>query len=332
MTDSMAASVAHYNLLERIGSGPLGELYRARDTKVGRTVALRVIAHAIATDPVRFSRLIADARAASGVSHPNVATLFDTGEDVQNPYLAHEFASGHHLDEEMGGTAMNTRRALDLILQISDGLADAHASGVIHGDLRPQTIIVTGKGSAKIIECGFASWTEGGAIRAQAAHNPDRLADGANAVVAYLSPEQAIGAAIDLRSDVFTLGTIAYEMLTGRNPFLASSPAATVVNVIHKPIPLASEANSSVPSEVDGILAKALSRSIDERQQNVASFAAALRTISTMLDVREGDAASDAAGLLPLDDQPDRQGTMVAVAALAVAAIAAVVVWWFLTH
>jgi serine/threonine-protein kinase len=328
----MATTIAHYNLLERIGNGPLGELHRARDTKVGRTVALRVVAHSIAADPVRFARLIGDAHAASGISHPNVATLFDTGEDAEHPYLAHEFASGHLLDEEMGGAAMNTRRALDLILQMSDGLADAHASGVIHGDLRPQTVIVTGKGSAKIIECGFASWTEGGAIRTQAAHNPDRLSDGANSVVSYLSPEQAIGAAIDLRSDVFTLGTIAYEMLTGRNPFLASTPSATVLNVIHKPIPLASEANTSVPPEVDGILAKALSRNIDQRQQNVASFAAALRTISTMLDVREGDAANDSSGLLALDEQPDRQGTMVAVAALVVAAIAAVIVWWFLTH
>ena len=90
----MTTTVAHYNLLERIGSGPLGELYRARDTKVGRTVALRVVTNAIAADPVRFARLVADARAASGISHPNVATLFDTGEDVQHPYLAHEFASG----------------------------------------------------------------------------------------------------------------------------------------------------------------------------------------------------------------------------------------------
>jgi serine/threonine protein kinase len=328
----MATTIAHYNLLERIGSGPLGELYRARDTKVGRTVALRVVGHAIATDPVRFARLIADARGASGISHPNVATLFDTGEDVQNPYLAHEFASGHLLDEEMGGAAMNTRRALDLILQISDGLADAHASGVIHGDLRPQTVIVTAKGSAKIIECGFSSWTQGGAIRAQAGYDPDRLADGANNVVAYLSPEQAVGAASDVRSDVFMLGTIAYEMLTGRNPFLAAAAAATVVNVIAKPIPLASEANPSVPAEVDGILAKALSRNIDERHQNVATFAAALRTISTMLDVREGDAEMHTSTLLPLDEKPDRNGTLVAVAALVVAAIAAVIVWWFLTR
>ena len=328
----MTTTVAHYNLLERIGSGPLGELYRARDTKVGRTVALRVVTKAIAADPVRFARLVADARAASGISHPNVATLFDTGEDVQHPYLAHEFASGHLLDEEMGGAAMNTRRALDLILQISDGLADAHASGVIHGDLRPQTIIVTAKGSAKIIECGFASWTEGGTIRAQAAYDPDRLADGANGIVAYLSPEQAVGAASDVRSDIFTLGTLAYEMLTGRNPFLAGVPADTVVNVIHKPIPLASEANTTVPSEVDAILARALSRDIEHRHQNVVSFAAALRTIATMLDVREGDAATESADLMPLDDQPDRHGTIVAVAALAVAALAAVVVWWFLMH
>ena len=327
----MPASIAHYNLLERIGSGPLGELYRARDTKVGRTVALRVIAHAIASDPPRFARLMADARAAAGISHPNVATLFDVGEEIEHPYLAHEFATGRLLSEEIGGGAMNARRALDLILQIADGLADAHASGVIHGDLRPDTVVVTAKGSAKILECGLAPWTEGGALRVQAAQDPDRLSHGANRVVSYLSPEQAVGAATDPRSDVFMLGTLAYEMLTGRNPFLASSPSDTVVNVIRKPVPPVSEANAAVPAEVDGILARALSRNIDERPQNAATFAAGLRTIATMLDVREGD-AGEPSGLLPLDDEPDRHGSTVLFAAFAVALIAAAIVWWYLAH
>ena len=327
----MPASVAHYNLLERIGSGPLGELYRARDTKVGRTVALRVIAHSIATDPPRFAHLMADARAAAGISHPNVATLFDVGEEIEHPYLAHEFATGRLLSEEIGGAAMNPRRGLDLILQIADGLADAHASGVIHGDLRPDTIVVTAKGSAKILECGLASWTQGGVLRVQAALDPDHLPHEANRVVAYLSPEQAVGAATDPRSDVFMLGTLAYEMLTGRNPFLTASPADTVVNVIHRQIPAASDANSTVPAEVDGILARALSRNIDERPQNAATFAAGLRTIATMLDVREGD-VGEPSGLLPLDDQPDRQGSTVLFAAFAVALIAAAIVWWFLAH
>jgi len=326
-----ATSVAHYNLLERIGSGPLGELYRARDTKVGRTIALRVVAHSIATEPARFARLVADARAAMGVSHPNVATLFDLGDEIEHPYLAHEFATGRLLSEEIGGAAMNPRRALDLILQIADGLADAHASGVIHGDIRPDTIVVTGKGSAKILECGLASWTKGGAVRVQAAQDPDRLPHDANSVVAYLSPEQALGGATDLRSDVFMLGTLAYEMLTGRNPFLAAAAADTVMNVIRKPIPLASDANSGVPAEVDGIIARALSRDIEERHQNAASFAAGLRTIATMLDVREGDAGVSTE-LLPLDDQPDRQGTTVLVAAFAVALIAAALVWWYITR
>lgn len=324
-------SVAHYNLLERIGSGPLGELYRARDTKVGRTVALRVVAHSIATEPARFARLVADARAAMGISHPNVATLFDVGEEIEHPYLAHEFATGRLLSEEIGGAAMNPRRALDLILQVADGLADAHASGVIHGDLRPDTIVVTAKGSAKILECGLSPWTDGGAIRVQAAQDPDRLSHDANRVVAYLSPEQAVGAATDLRSDVFMLGTLAYEMLTGSNPFLAASAADTVVNVIQRPIPMASDVHGGVPTEVDGIIARALSRDIEERHQNAASFAAGLRTIATMLDVREGDAGVSTE-LLPLDDEPDRQGTTVLFAALAVALIAAALVWWYLAH
>jgi serine/threonine protein kinase len=325
-------NVAHYNLLDSIGSGPLGELFRARDTKVGRTVALRLVDDAIVKDPPRLSRLMADARAAMGISHPNVATLFDADEHGERPYLAHEFASGRMLAEDMAGTPMPPRRALDLILQVTDGLADAHAGGVIHGDLRPETIIVTAKGSAKILECGLAPWTRGGAIRAQAAHDPDRLSQDANKVVAYLSPEQAIGSATDVRSDIFMLGTLAYEMLTGANPFLAQSPADTIVNVIRKPVPLASEANSSVPAEVDAVLARALSRNIDERHQNAATFAAALRMISTTLDVRAGDDVESSPQLMPLDERPDRGGMSVLFAALAVAALAAVVVWWLLAR
>ena len=325
----MTTSVAHYQLLERIGGGPLGELYRARDTKIGRTVALRLVDGAIVSAPARLARLTADAHAAMGISHPNVATLFEVGEDIDRPYLAHEFASGRLLAEEISGGALNTRRALDLIIQIADGLTDAHASGVIHGDLRPGTIIVTAKGSAKILECGFASWTTGGAIRAQAAHDPDRLPQSAITVVGYLSPEQAIGAATDPRSDVFMLGTIAYEMLTGRNPFLARTPADAVMSVTHTAVPLASDANSDVPPELDGILARALSRNVEERHQSAATFAAALRTISTMLDVRAGDTALSEP--IPLEDQPAGGGTIL-FAALAAAIIAALIVWWWLAY
>ncbi len=220
-------AIAHYNLIERIGKGGLGETYRARDTRVGRTVALKLVDADVAPDAESRARLLGEATIAATLSHPNVSTLFDTGEADGQVYLAYEYAPGHPMLEEVAGGAMNPRRALELAVQLADGVADAHAHGIIHGDLRPGTVIITPKGSAKILDFGFARWTRGGMLRAQASHDPDGLPADATRVLAYLSPEQALGGTIDSRTDVFSLGVMIYEVLTGRNPFAAPTAAAT---------------------------------------------------------------------------------------------------------
>lgn len=324
-------SIAHYNLLEKIGDGAVGEVYRARDTKVGRTVALKIVAPPIAEDPARLTSLMDDARAASKLSHPNVAILFDLGEADGRAYLAYEFAAGRPLGDEVRGAAMNPRRALDLAIQIADGVADAHAHGVLHGDLRPGTIIVTAKGSAKILDFGMAPWTRGGVIRAGAARHPEKLPGYATTIVAYLSPEQAIGGVVDVRTDVFTMGTLVYEMITGVNPFTARTPAETIVNVIKTPVAPASEVNPAVPHELDAVLEQALTRDLDKRQQSAAAFAAELRSVAAMLDVRTGDAAEPSA-LLPIDESPDKSAAGMLLGALVAFALAAVLVWWWLSR
>lgn len=323
--------IAHYNLLERIGDGGIGELFRARDTKVGRTVALKVVSRAIAGDPARLPRLLEDARAAALLSHPNIATLWDVGEADGQIYLAYEFAAGRSLREECGGAAMNPRRALDLAVQIADGVADAHSHGIIHGDLRPETVIVTAKGSAKILDFGLAPWTKGGTLRAAAAANPDGLPPESAAVLGYLSPEQALGGAVDTRTDVFSLGALTYEMVTGRNPFAGPTAAATVMNVIQGKCTPASEVNPAAPSELEAILARALTPDLAQRQQSAASLAAELRSVAAMLDVRTGDAASPSA-FLPIDDSPDRNAAGLLAGALLAAAAAAGGVWWWLSR
>jgi serine/threonine protein kinase len=323
--------IAHYNLLEKIGEGGIGEVFRARDTKVGRTVALKVVAKAIAADPDRLHRLLDDARVASVLSHPNIATLWDVGEADGQTYLAYEFAAGRSLREESGGAPMNARRALDLAIQIADGVADAHSHGVIHGDLRPDTIIVTTKGSAKVLDFGLAPWTYGGMLRARAAREPDALPPESVAVLEYLSPEQALGGVVDPRTDVFSIGTLTYEMVTGRNPFAGSTAADTVMNVIQGKFTPASEANPAVPADLDPILARALTPDLSQRQQSTAALAAELRSVAAMLDVRTGDAASPSA-LLPIDDSPDRNAAGLLVGALVVAAAAAAGVWYWLSR
>src|SRR5688572_29996960 len=323
--------IAHYNLLDRMGEGGIGEVFRARDTKVGRTVALKIVAPAIAGDPERLRLLLEDATAAAALSHPNIATLWDVGEAEGFTYLAYEHAVGRRLREEAGGVAMNPRRALDLAVQIADGVADGHSHGIVHGDLRPDTIVVTTKGSAKILDFGVAPWTHGGALRSRAARSADDLPPDAVPVLAYLSPEQALGDAVDQRTDVFTLGTLTYELVTGRNPFAAATAPATIVNVIQGAVPPPSQANPAVPKDLDAVIARALTRDLGERQQSAAALAAELRTVAAVLDVRSGDVHEPSA-LLPIDDTPDRQAASLLTGALLAAAAAAAIVWWLLSR
>src|SRR5690349_1066645 len=191
------------------------------------------------------------------LSHPNTATLFDAGEYEGTGYLAYEFASGITLRQENDGRSVNPRRAVELAIQIADALADAHGSGVLHGDLRPDTIIVTHKGSAKVLEMGMSRWTSGGHVRAEAATAPRSLGPDAVPVVSYMSPEQVLGGPIDARSDVFSLGVVLYEMLTGRNPFVAATAADTVVNVIAAKIVPAHSISTSL-DDLDALVMRAL--------------------------------------------------------------------------
>ena len=325
----MTTTLAHYNLLDQIGTGGIGAVFRARDAKVGRTVALKIVSPAIASVPARLTELLEDARLAAALSHPNIATLWDIGEADGQHYLAYEFAAGRRLTEEAGGAPMNPRRALDLAVQIADGVAEGHSNGVLHGDLRPDTITVTAKGNAKILDFGLAHWTNGGAWRVQAARSTAELPPEAVGVLAYMSPEQAIGSAVDFRTDVFSLGTITYELVTGKNPFAAATPAETLMNITRGIVPPPSTVNAAVPKELDALLGRALTRDLEHRQQSAAALAAELRSVAAMLDVRTGDTAQPAA-MLDIDDTPDKQAAGMLTGALIAAAAVAALIFWLL--
>jgi serine/threonine protein kinase len=318
-------SIAHYNVLERLADNATSELFRARDTKVGRTVALKFISAELFPDPATRQAFFEDARAAMALSHPNIATLFDVGEYEGDCYLAYEFASGITLRQECEGRSVNPRRVVELTVQMADALADAHGLGILHTDLRPDTIIVTHKGSAKILEFGMARWTSGGRIRAEAARAPHSLGADAVSVVSYMSPEQVVGGAVDGRTDVFSLGVIAYEMLTGRNPFAAANAADTAVNVMAAKIAPAHAVSTSL-ADLDSLIMRSLAKDINQRPQSAASFSAELRGIGAILDVRAGDA--NRSELLPLDDEGGGAGKwwLLAAAVVGIAGLA----WWFL--
>jgi serine/threonine protein kinase len=322
---TMDATIAHYRLLELLGEGGLGEVYRARDTKVGRTVALKVLPTAFLDKPARRERFVADATAAAALSHPNISTLFDVGEDDGRWYLAYEFTPGQNLRQHMGGRAMHPRQALEIGIQIADALAEAHAHDVLHADLRPENIVITGKGSSKLLDIGMSGWTRGGASRAKIATSPMHGAEGA-LIAAYMSPEQTIGGEVDSRTDLFSLGVVLYEMLTGRTPFGGTTAADTVINVTARiPTPPTGVA-VELPKELDATIGRALAKDIDSRQQSAVSLAAELRSVAAMLDVRAGDTVQS--DLIPLDDDGGGAGRWWAL--LAVAGVLGIVAWLWL--
>jgi serine/threonine-protein kinase len=290
--------IAHYNLLERLEPSGPGDLYRARDTRLGRTVAVRLLPADFTADR---ARLIEGARGLSALSHPNVTALFGVGEHEGRVYLAFEFQKGQSLRAESAGRQLNVRRAVEIAIQIADAVADAHAHGFGHGGLSPDSVVISAKGRAKIPAFELAS--QSGFDRDG---NDGRLID-------YDAPEEARGERPDDRSDVYSVGAILYETLTTRRPMHrgASAPSAS---------------NPKVPKELDEIVLKALAPNPDSRFQSAVAFAGALRGSIAVLDAL-GVAGEE-------EEQAQTHSTSfgrVAVVTGIMLVVAAAIAWWLLT-
>ena len=256
-------AIAHYTLLERLDPAGFGELYRARDTRLGRTVSIRVLPVDFATEPDARAALLDRARSVVPLSHPNATALFDVGEHDGRVYLVFEFLKGQSLGAEMAGRMMNVRRAVELAIQMADAVADAHAAGFIHGGLSPDSIVVTAKGHVKVPALDLAAY--GGFDR----EGTDiRLRD-------YDSPEEARGEAADERSDIYSVGAVLFEMLTTRRP-------------LHRGAASPSVSNRHVPPELDEVVLRAIAPNPASRLQSAATLAAELRSLAAILDVRGG--------------------------------------------
>jgi TolB-like protein len=282
--------LGHYNVLDRIGAGGMGEVYRARDTKLGRTVAIKVLPDAIAADRDRRERFLREARATAALSHPNIAMLFEVGQEGDRIFLVFEYVAGRTLGAAIGGRPIAPRLALDLAIQIADALAEAHTVGIVHRDIKPDNVMVTPKEKAKVLDFGLAHWTGGGLARENAPTMAATVSGSLLGTVAYMSPEQALGKPLDGRSDIFSLGVVLYEMLSGSNPFAAESPTAALLNVTQKRPQLPSNVIRTLPRDLDPILMKMLAKDPNHRYDSAASLAAELRSVATVLDIRSGEA------------------------------------------
>ena len=278
--------LGHYDILDRLGAGGMGEVYRARDTKLGRTVAIKVLPEAVVDDPERRERLLREARASAALSHPNICALFEVGGDDTRQYLVFEYVAGDTLRQVIGGRALNLPTAIEIGAQLADALADAHAAGIVHRDIKPENIIITPKGQPKVLDFGLASFTASGASRDNVTTEM-KTADGVLlGTVAYMSPEQALGVDYDHRTDIFSLGIVLYEMLTGTSPFRAPTAAATSIQIVQATPAPPSTVNRNVPSELDAIVLRALSKDPNQRHQSGATLAAELKVVGAILDGR----------------------------------------------
>ncbi|MBS1826760.1 MAG: serine/threonine-protein kinase [Acidobacteria bacterium] len=313
--------LGQYQLLEKIGAGGMGDVYKARDTRLNRIVAIKVLPpHKVANED-RKRRFIQEAQAASALQHPNIVVIHDINAENGVDYMAMEYIAGKTLDERIPRQGMRLGEALKIAIPIADGLAKAHAAGIIHRDVKPANIIVGDDGIVKILDFGLAKLTENtSGIEADAtrAASP-RTEDGAIlGTVQYMSPEQAESKKLDARSDIFSFGVMLYEMLAGRRPFQGDSLAATLSAVLkEEPKPI-----ENLPAEVDRILRRCLRKDPARRFQSMADVKVELE------EVREESESGSLES--PKAAAPRRSLVIPAAAVVGIAAVAAIV--WMLTR
>jgi serine/threonine protein kinase len=270
--------VLHYRIGEKVGQGGMGEVYRAEDLKLGRPVAIKVLAPGAAEDAVAKLRLVREARSASALNHPNIVTIHAIEEVQGSTFLVMEFIAGETLGAWIQRETPPFFRLLDIALQVADALAAAHAAGIVHRDLKPQNILVTSRGLAKVLDFGLAKSIRPGDVHSRMATlSADITAAGmVSGTVAYMSPEQTRGEPLDARSDVFSMGVLLYQAATGQPPFRGRSLLAMMHEIATSEPLRPSAVNHDLPREFDLILHRALAKDKDQRYRDGAELSAAL--------------------------------------------------------
>jgi serine/threonine protein kinase len=283
VTLAAGTKLGPYEILAPLGAGGMGEVYRAKDPRLGREVAIKVLPASFSADADRLRRFEQEARAAGILNHPNITAVYDIGSHDGAPYVVQELLEGETLRSALAGGKLSQRKAIDNALQIAHGLAEAHEKGIVHRDLKPENLFLTKDGRLKILDFGLAKLThqeEGG----QATNLPTATGGTEPGVVmgtlGYMSPEQVKGRPADARSDIFSFGAILYEMLSGQRAFHGDSAAETMSAILREEPPDLSVTNQSISPGLERIVRHCIEKNAEQRFHSAHDVAFALEALS----------------------------------------------------
>ncbi|MGA2878190.1 MAG: protein kinase [Bryobacteraceae bacterium] len=354
MESIVGQTVSHYAFLEKLGSGGMGQIYKARDSRLNRIVAVKVLAPGRTRDPEKRRRFIQEAQAASALNHPNIITIHDILPEGDTQYMVMEHVAGRTLFELIAGGPLPVAQVLQIATQIANALAAAHAAGIIHRDLKPANVMVTSSGLVKVLDFGLAKLLDSAAsIRSPAAGDsqtndpvtltaaPLTVEGSIMGTVSYMSPEQAEGLKVDARSDIFSFGAVLYEMVTGQRAFDGDSGISILSAVLRDEVKPIREIAPETPAELDDLIARCLRKSPGDRWQSMTDVAAALTSLRARLESGvalrpavsiKGPQVANSSTQPPVSDTlPKRgakRGLSLGVVCAAVVVLAVLGAWW----
>jgi serine/threonine protein kinase/tetratricopeptide (TPR) repeat protein len=305
---TIGARLGPYEILAPLGSGGMGEVYRARDVRLGREVAVKVLPEHVATDPDRKARFEQEARAVAVLAHPNILVLHDFGAEAGVTFAVTELLEGETLRQRLGGGALPWRKTVEIGVALADGMAAAHAKGIIHRDLKPENIFLTADGRVKILDFGLARVApppiEIPGAETVSYHEPLAQTDPGTMMgtVGYMSPEQVRGLTVDARTDLFALGCVLYEMVAGRRAFAAQTGADALAAILNADPPDLEESGKKVPPEAELVIRHCLEKNPEQRFQSARDLAFALRAL-----LSGSDAAAPQRDVPPQPEEPRRR-------------------------